>query len=292
MRRTYSRYIAVAVLVASCILLSACSIQRTVYPSAAHRAKHSGCVACHRLTDPSVDGGTDTLFPSGSDPAEFCLDCHQNAENHHPVGIAPQVLSSNGSMSAFPLFDGKITCLTCHVAHAGPRLEETHKLLRGGPYADRREICFRCHFKESYASINPHRMLEPDGTIRQIAGSSVCLLCHLKEPRRDSRPEEVAFQADIAFLCWRCHPPMPGDFLQKHFQRKPREKTRQIMQETERSQEVALPLTVEGKISCSTCHNPHQPGVLERRTAQAGAGAHGRLRVARHAVCSACHTGK
>ena len=278
-----------SVLAASIVLFSACGIRHGADPAAAHRPKHSACVTCHRLAEPIADGATDQVFPSGSDPADFCIDCHQNSENHHPVGIAPAAMSSKASLSSYPLYDGKITCLTCHVAHAGPQLEEPRKLLRGGPYADRRDICFRCHFAESYASINPHRMLEADGAVRQVAGAPVCLLCHREQPRRDSDPGTVTFQADIAFLCWRCHPPMPGDFLQKHFQRKPREKTRRVMEETERTQEIVLPLTGDGQVSCSTCHNPHQPGVLERRAAQAGAGSPGSLRIAGQAVCSACH---
>lgn len=284
-----SRSSLVAALAASMLLLSACGI-RLVTPSSAHRPKHAACVACHRLAEPVTDGVADHVFPDGSDPAAFCLDCHHASENHHPVGQVPAAISTKASLSSFPLFDGKITCLTCHVAHAGPRLEEPRKLLRGGPSVDRRDICFRCHFAESYASMNPHRMLNRDGSIRQIAGEPVCLLCHREQPRRDSAPEEVTFKADIAFLCWRCHPPMPGEFLQKHFQQKPREMTRRTMEETERSQDISLPLASDGHVTCSTCHNPHQPGVLDRRAAQAGAGSPGRLRLARQTVCSACHT--
>jgi len=283
-----SQYSLAAALAASIVLLSACGIRHAT-PADAHRPKHAACVACHRLDEPVADGVPDHVFPGGSDPAQFCLDCHHASENHHPVGIAPAAISEKASLGSLPLSSGKITCLTCHVAHAGPRLEEPRKLLRGSPSADRRDICFRCHFAESYASINPHRMLESDGTIRQIAGEPVCLLCHREQPRRDSAPEEVTFKASIAFLCWRCHPPMPGDFLQKHFQRRPRERTRRIMEETERTQEIALPLAGDGQVSCSTCHNPHQSGVVERRAAQAGAGAPGKLRIARQVVCSACH---
>ena len=271
------------------VLSSSCGLRHSINPAASHKPKHSACVTCHRTVDPSADGPAGDVFPQGSEPADFCLDCHHYSANHHPVDVQPKALSSKGTLSSFPLYDGKITCLTCHVAHVGPGLEEPRKLLRGGPYADRRDICFRCHFAEDYAAVNPHRMLDPDGGIRQIAGEPVCLLCHREQPRRDSLPEDVTFQADIAFLCWRCHPPMPGAFLQKHFQRKPREKTRLIMQHTEHARDITLPLTGDGAISCSTCHNPHQEGVLERRPAQAGAGTPGKLRLAGGIMCSACH---
>jgi len=42
-----------------------------------------------------------------------------------------------------------------------------------------------------------------------------------------------------------------------------------------------------GKITCSTCHNPHQEGVFQRGPAAKGADVKGKLRLAN--LCFACH---
>jgi cytochrome c peroxidase len=49
----------------------------------------------------------------------------------------------------------------------------------------------------------------------------------------------------------------------------------------------ALPLVPRDRITCSTCHNPHQEGVLMSGPAAAGTGAVHRLRSA--AICEGCH---
>ena len=250
-------------------------------------SKHDACIICHRLADPPEDGLPS--FPPGIDPVAFCLDCHHYTENHHPVDIVPTEAYLKKIPGTYPLFAGKITCLTCHEAHTGPDRVEPPELLRGGPYTDRRDICFRCHSQDTYAKINPHVVRASGGAFKEIAGKSVCLVCHAKVPELDSGRDEVQFKADIAFLCWRCHHPMPGDFLQKHFHRKPAKKTLSSMGETEGKLGLMLPLAKDGRVTCSTCHNPHQPGVLVNKAALYGAGAPGRLRLPKDVICSACH---
>jgi hypothetical protein len=96
----------------------------------------------------------------------------------------------------------------------------------------------------------------------------------------------VRFRADVGFLCWRCHPPMPGEFFTQHFLVKP-SKSRQNMQEAEERLLVILPLVPRDRITCSTCHNPHQKGVIQHEAAAKGADARSKLRLP--SICSACH---
>jgi len=57
--------------------------------------------------------------------------------------------------------------------------------------------------------------------------------------------------------------------------------------EYERRQQVLLPLSGDGKITCSTCHNPHAKGVLK---GEAGVGAGSKWRVPDfREVCAPCH---
>lgn len=240
---------------------------------------HGECQDCHNGSDPGSDG-------------EFCLICHFDyQENHHPINFVPpdkdliilDILDS-------PLFDGKIQCLTCHQVHNGTDLQEMPGLLRGGRYPEIRNFCFRCHYQERYEKINVHKMHEADGSIRVVEGKIVCLYCHSEEPTAYlDRTFDVKFKADAAFLCWRCHPPMGGEFFRQHFLKKPSPEMRFNIYRFEQENTVLLPLVPRGKITCSTCHNPHQYEVMITEASRAGADARGGLRSRPPQLCIACH---
>jgi predicted CXXCH cytochrome family protein len=270
--------------VAISALTSCSAIKQLLFDDSAqaYHNPHVQCAECHGTREPKA--GKD-LFPKGVNPAVDCLNCHKYKENHHPVDFVPADASK---FAFFPLYSGKVTCLTCHEIHGGYEHTGTPLLLRGGPYAERREICFKCHEKEEYAGINPHVMFGNDGATLEIKGEPVCLLCHAVKPNPfKDRTANVRFKADIAFLCWRCHPPMPGSFLDKHFLVTPSEKTLAYMQAAEVRLEIILPLAPWGRITCSTCHNPHQKGLLTFVEVAKGADAPKKLRTSD--MCSACH---
>lgn len=280
------------------LLVASCSMDqflRLEPPAPKNEAQngsnHRACVFCHRSSDPSASK-TPQPFASGVDLSSFCLDCHHYENDHHPINIIPGKEYAKSAMSSFPLFEGQIRCLTCHQAHAGPgqkNLGEPFQLLRGGPYADVREQCFKCHYQERYADINPHVMLNRDNTIRKIKGQPVCLLCHSETPDPAGDPENVRYKAGVSFLCWRCHASMMGTFMGKHFDKSPKRATMESLKTTEILQGVLLPLSIDGRLTCSTCHNPHQEGVILNFAAKAGADAHRRLRMPKDQLCSACH---
>src|ERR1700690_2928603 len=162
-------------------ILVSCSLQKFLEPERvvnnvrAYNNPHTLCVSCHATEKPQSEA---TLFSPGTDPSSICEDCHQYKQNHHPVDYVP----AKPLDSQFPLLNGRVKCLTCHEIHGGPKHEGTPKLLRGGPYADRRTICFKCHAGDEYANINPHEMLDDYGNIKEVKGKSVCLLCHAIQP--------------------------------------------------------------------------------------------------------------
>lgn len=267
------------------IILVACNPEMFVQPEKVvthtYQNPHILCDRCHSSEKPQPG---DELFASGTDPSTLCLECHKYKENHHPVDFVP----TDSSNFPMPLFGGKVTCLTCHEMRCSPSREGTPKLLRGGPYPDRRKSCFICHSREKYAGINPHNMLDIDGNIRKIKDKPVCLMCHSIQPDPEvDGTNDVRFRADIGFLCWRCHPPMPGDFFEKHFLRKPSAETLQTMQNTELSLLVILPIVPRGRVTCSTCHNPHQEGIMKRTAPAKGADARHKLRI--QSICISCH---
>ncbi len=271
-------------------LLSSCTLERVARHDLRSLPAHGACVTCHRTNDPSDDSSP--LFAGGIEPSAACLDCHHYETNHHPVNIAPQQGTRAASQTVFPLFDGQVKCLTCHQAHSDAgqhRLSSAPMLLRGGPYPDQRAICSHCHSLDEYTRLDPHRMLSADGTALKVNGRPVCLLCHTTQPDPEGDPDLVEFRADVAFLCWRCHPPMEDTFLKNHFHVKPRKKTRTALRESIARHGIDLPIARDGRITCSTCHNPHQAGVVMRAAVRTGADAPKRLRIAASSICEECH---
>jgi len=273
-------------------IISACSLQtlnEVVEPDPAQRNVHKECRGCHGDVNPRT--GKD-LFEPGIEPTMVCLFCHHYSTNHHPVNFIPTGESyfTDCGMSPLPLFEGEVRCLTCHQAHGGEGLAETPRLLRGGPYADRRDICFECHYAERYAGIYVHQMLDAEGRTRKVDGEPICLVCHsaLPNPERD-RTADVRFKADVAFLCWRCHPPMPGKFFEHHFMASPREAMMAYIRGMERNQGVLVPLVPRDRITCSTCHNPHEAGVIVSPPARLGENRPSRLRLPKAELCEVCH---
>lgn len=270
------------------IVLTSCDLRQIVGPEntmgsvAEYKNPHIICTRCHATEKPQSDG---TLFSPGTDPSSLCIKCHKDyIESHHPVDFIP----ADQFNSQFPLFGGKVRCLTCHEIHGGPRHEGTLRLLRGGPYEDQRRICFKCHSAKKYAAFNPHKMLDDEGNVKIVNGEPVCLGCHSKKPDPAvDQTEDVRFRADVGFLCWRCHPPMPGIFFKQHFLAKPSAQDMKLYRESEGRLTLILPLVPRGRITCSTCHNPHQKGVIQREAAAKGADTIKKLRSP--SICFACH---
>jgi hypothetical protein len=274
-------------LAALALFLSSCSSQGTIDLRGKitvpyrYDNPHTACAHCHGTARPK---GKLPLFPPGTDPSQYCLDCHKYSVNHHPVDFVP----ASPINPSFPLFSGEVKCLTCHQIHGGPDHKGSLGLLRGGPYAERRKVCFDCHTQELLVKINPHKMLDEEGKRSSVNGQLVCLLCHSLKPdlAKDSA-DTVLFNADIAFLCWRCHPQMHGDVIEKHFLVAPSDDFLATMKKAVAGGKFNLPLVPRKRITCTTCHNPHQRGVIPLGPAAAGADSLHRLRDAN--VCAGCH---
>lgn len=254
--------------------------------------KNMSCPDCHTAKPEK----TAAKLKHPDNPSRTCMKCHEYLKNedHHTSEIEPD--SKISIPSHFRLYNGKMDCLTCHQVHSGYDYQKgTANLLVGGSYNNRRTICFQCHNKESYSEINPHEsMLNEDKSLNL----TTCDLCHQVRPDpKVDRTADVKFKSEIHFLCWRCHPPMAGDFFKQHFLLDSNEEeqglaapinTFDLMKEKESHTDFILPLDPKGKITCSTCHNPHQPGVMVDKKAAKGAGEEKRLRLPDK--CLACHS--
>jgi len=237
---------------------------------------------CHRTMTSAYD--VSAAAAGDSDMSFICMDCHDYSENHHIVNFVPDRTIYNG----FPLIDGQITCLTCHEAH-GKKQPAYPKMLRGAPYADRREMYFRCHSMDQNTGLNPHVMFDAERKIRQVHNEPVCLVCHMRVPDQSDAAEQITFKADVAFLCWRCHPPMAGSFFRGRFLAKPSKKTSRYTKKYEGENNVNLPLLNRDRIPCSACHNPHQRRIIQNPVAAAGEDAYAKLRLSKKEISYGCH---
>ncbi len=260
------------------------------------------CTECH-LSTPKPGEPQTLLF--GNDYIKSCR-CHGYLPETyiHPVYITPSPSKKTIIPVDMPLQDGKITCATCHEIHLQCRINkqaqsQNSAFLRGAPYVSRTGICQRCHDQDNYKMLNPHNQLDYDGQIVK----EKCLYCHTEVPdveKSSNLPSDIFLKkiqliGDLTDVCGRCHPNRNSQHPIKteHFL-KPSAKVLAAMQQSEKLVGTLLPLDHRGRITCPTCHNPHEQGVISPgRIAATGAGEKYRLRVPGlgtfDQICNACH---
>lgn len=251
------------------------------------------CISCH-FGEPTE--GSPRLL-TGSDRSAVCDRCHNGRfarRDIHPVGIVP---SHNVQIPLdMPLSDGRLTCVTCHDSSLQEGGEgkfsagsENPKFLRGG-YTVRNEFCFRCHRQELYGQLNAHSQLDPWGSVKDQS----CLFCHTSLPNRKVLGiENVGFNDEsIDEYCTCCHEgfdrnhPVGGDHLVI-----PSEEVLKIIEQSPQRIGVKLPL-YNDTVTCATCHNPHEAGVIEHDLAARGSENSKRLRLGgtnSMMICRGCH---
>jgi hypothetical protein len=254
------------------------------------------CMECHERT-PVKD--KDKALKYNGNYTELCK-CHgyDPGTYIHPVDIIPSDEKTNMIPKDLPLPAGKVSCPTCHDIYLQCQKSSRNKILnkrflRGAPFISRTDLCFRCHDEKKYTMLDPHNQLTPDGKIIV----EKCLYCHKEKPdEQHATFKEVKLIGDLKVLCYRCHfkqskfHPINAD----HF-RRPSNKTLSIMKASEKKFNIILPLNYKGDITCPTCHNPHERGVLPSGQPNSkGASEKYRLRMAAEKlqICVACHEDK
>lgn len=183
---------------------------------------------------------------------------------HHLVDIKPSDAVS--IPESFPLNkDGLITCKTCHAIKDIGNIphEDINKndksFFREGPYTNFSNFCYRCHDKTTYPRLNVHKLLDEKGKIIK----SQCLYCHEKtlDPEKTIAFQDIKFKTDIEKLCYGCHLDTPHLNAINHH-KKPEKEMLERIKQYEQENNMIFPLDRQGRIMCSTCHNPHQQGVI------------------------------
>lgn len=268
-----------------------CQLSRSINP----HWRELMCNACHLERFPVR--GRARLLCNG-DINSVCNRCHRThfaRREIHPVGMAP---SRNIKVPTdMVLTEGRLTCATCHhcelqksiLSEVNTRLTNRNFLRHSS--LSRAQYCFLCHVNESYSRLNPHKQLDEQGKIKE----ETCLFCHASRPDlKLDGPEQVTFiMANPVSYCIGCHPgfehkhPSGGEHLV--------EPSALILQSLATSIArigVELPL-FNNRIVCTTCHNPHEQGVIQVAAAAEGAQHKHKLRlVPGRNQCTGCHWDK
>lgn len=188
---------------------------------------------------------------------------------HHPVGVpVPDTMQLPEALQ--PDEHNRLACATCHGVDDLEELPadevdpDAPDFLRGGPYPRLERFCFRCHDEKGYRRKNIHLQLDEEGKIRKAA----CTYCHRKVPDRKQPPEnrtQLQLRLPPERLCLGCHLATPHLNALEH-SRKPKEKQQRYMEESQQRLQVRLPLDSQGRVTCISCHSPHQKGVLDPDT--------------------------
>ncbi|MHB8764645.1 MAG: hypothetical protein ACYDA8_09985 [Deferrisomatales bacterium] len=251
-------------------------------PESFPHGNQAACGACH--APPGAAG----LKPVA--PAALCAGCHPGEGLHpHPVGVPSSAQTYPMDFLQYPLDgQGRLTCATCHdhPCSGGPD-PRNPSFLRGGPYGTITEFCQRCHPKAGKGALNPHRQVNDQGRVM----TSVCVFCHRVVPEApdgsDFRPKDLAYFYSPVELCLSCHEPTPHPNVNHLVEMSPA--MAQKLRNYEARHRVRLPLDDQGRVVCTTCHNPHDKGVL-RGQAALGAGEPKQWRIPAFAeLCTPCH---
>jgi len=241
------------------------------------------CTDCHKKT-PSLK---EKNLKFNGDFNLLCK-CHFKTQSYiHPVDIKPSKKMKAKIPPSFPLKDGKIVCSTCHDIYSQCKENRFNKnSLRGSPYKTRYDVCYRCHDPRGYKMFNPHKQLDKNHKIIKER----CLYCHSVKPdEKYSGSKDIRLRTNIEVLCQRCHNIKGNHSGNVNHLIKPSLKAIKRMDRMKKKFNIILPLDKEGKLTCATCHNPHEKGVIdESKPSAKGADAKFRHRLPGK-LCTECH---
>ncbi len=250
------------------------------------------CLECH--TSRNVDPQTKSLKFNG-DFRKLCLDCHNERDpiHGHPVNVHVKASGGVRIPSDFPLQKEVMDCRTCHDVYIQCRDSESDRLLlkgqmllRGLPYKSRLRFCYRCHDTGLFSRYNPHQQIDEVG----LAMHDKCIYCHTDVPDESHTTyREVKLIGTYSELCKGCHYQTAKQPLHVRHLRKPTRDVVERMAQMQKEFKMVLPLDQDGNVTCVTCHNPHEKGLIpDQRAGAIGAGAPHRHRLAGN-LCIKCH---
>lgn len=273
------------------------------------------CSSCHT----SAVAGRGALRFGGS-VSQLCQSCHDGriaTREVHPVDLKPSAAMAKNIPYDIPLENGKLTCFSCHDISGDCRPGKSatmlnRNLLRGSRVSHPMEFCFRCHKQENYRAYNAHDQLEAGKPKTYI-----CIWCHAGVPNLDSRLKDDASHAlrSKSFgVCNNCHtvekdhptgkshmyatPTTEMKWHMSAYEMQPRMKLsfKQLLEYVRVTNRAprSIPLDENGRITCYSCHNPHEEGLFPNWNprsigAEPKQAVNHRLRAHEGIACRACH---
>jgi len=240
------------------------------------------CLACHPDTP---QAGAPVLLRFPGESLKLCQRCHTGVE-HHPLGVKSTPATWKMDFSHVPLEKEAIVCISCHKPPecSGATGRENPRFLRGGPFNSIEEFCARCHEGKGFSSLNPHDQIDESGEVYQ----KKCLYCHVTVPSVSGVGETLKYTDTLTALCVSCHLTGPHPNGTDHLRPLPRAMADNLREYEER-RKVRLPLEEEMRVTCITCHNPHERGLL-KGPGGIGADEANRLRLTTYnEQCTPCH---
>ena len=253
--------------------------------------KNVMCVTCH-LGKPSK--GESKLRLNG-DVNRLCVRCHNSEIAKvflHPVGCDPS--EKVHIPEDMPLVDGKITCETCHKSSLQETGEDISVALRANSSFLRfedmnpEEFCFRCHIKRFFSKVNVHQQLDDSGEPK----NEMCSGCHFVMPEDDGDPTfTTGWDRDPKEFCLLCH---RKDVYEMDHPVGPHlvEPSRDVLYTLLDAEfKIGAPLPLyDDRVTCTTCHDPHQKGVLKSHRDLQTLTGKGSVRARyREILCTGCH---
>jgi hypothetical protein len=276
----------------------------------------SQCLACHASIEPNR-----VTLRFGGDTQGLCRSCHDGQvakRQAHPAGIVPSDAIAQ-RMQGFPLVQGVLSCLSCHDVRdqckGGSESSPTRSpLLRGGVDAGRLAYCLQCHDAKSYPPYNVHDQLDAGKRLK----TGACAWCHVDVQAGEAPVSGIPsypLRGDVSQICRNCHVVADnhpagkthlGTLLPEEmiwhisaYEIRPRMqlpmKDLMAFVRAARRAPRSIPVDERGRITCATCHNPHEEGVLPKGSdrsvgAEPKQALHHRLRAPQGQICQACHS--
>jgi predicted CXXCH cytochrome family protein len=260
------------------------------------------CTACHARTD----GAPRAIDASKVDG--LCLSCHDGKkaiDEAHPIGRPGRTASTQVPVD-WPLVGERLGCLTCHDIRkhcktTASRPLDNPALVRGFDAHNPLTTCTTCHISREWR-VNPHR-----SDVAGMSAAAACGFCHVSTPRsmESGWVFDGALRDSPSQLCQSCHTMHADPAPQGHLGAVVSQPMLQTMIEGERDRGIRdvsdrpqlLPLD-NGRVACSTCHNPHAPDAIPaevfrsptafvRSMAPTDAGK--ALRIEHMSLCRYCH---
>lgn len=190
-------------------------------------------------------------------------------------------------------------CLKCH-AKDEYKIFDPHKQLNG-----KREVigekCLYCHV-EKPVDIQPtgqgwhiiHKEA-PKRFLKEVTSrrTNVCSNCHVKA-KETAIFKEILIIEDFVILCQGCHGkgynslhPANANHLVK-----PSNKIMTFMKDGKNRFGIILPIGNDGNVTCVTCHNPHEKGIIPVGMIGAEGAGEKHFYRAPQQTCAVCHQDK